>query len=1369
MDKILAMLFACSIVLAGCMDLTDDEVEKIVDEIVEIPGCNADETAYNYDKDDSNNNACLTEMVLKGSVTNFINLLDNGPGPDEMMGMSMEGSGSMEGQNLDWTSVSVSSPTGQYMSFELNMGMPVWSQSQLITSASDGTTLMQVDYNGAQMLMNSATDFSSFNSIDMNDDDGNDDTSDDTFDNDVDWNTFPYCEWEGEDTDTRWYCSEDNQDGTDGFDDWWYLCELDSLNGMWYCSDDFGQSPNWANTANDTRHLGAVVDDDSVMGDDGTDDMDLPSVEIPDGFDPSTALFEAGLATDSGYSFSTTLNDGMGYSLTMTFALGMDFKVKSLNMVETMGEETTTSSVTILDDITSMKYLDIDYTLPYHALPFTVSLIDQNYGEVMWMCDDGQEIQEDWVNDGYEDCQDGSDEFSHDDGHADDGDMSGEEGDGGDDSDDQSDYPNNQEDCEAAGGLWLTEEWESEDDMESGSDGTTMNSESYCDLSGNDIASEEDMFAGMDVSLDWFDLMLSNITAWGADSDRPADDMETMNLYWMNNSLYHIEEMEVDSDCDGIHNSEDNTCTTALGINVTESDSNMMIWSYDESFEISDVKVLYAYNHDTDSGIMVGIVLNETDDDMFLCDNGDEIDYAYYDDGNDDCGDWSDEPNHEDDGPDDHGDEVSEDTEDFMDIADDDADGMLSLDEWIDFWNETNNDEFGEGLSQDDIDAFTELFEGYDYDYTDELDLNELEDLLTSIMGSDDDQGSNSTGTNAEALTFAQDYVDTESGYHNQPGFELANVFNLAVESDGENVTGGLGGDSSEECGMNWPSDNYHIAIYSFVSEYVLVEGSAIGCFLDDANLDQTYGYVAEDMENEWFNTDVERTFTCDNGDEILFSDVNNGFQDCYEDGADEQQYDSNNNPINSFDCDDGSQVWIYQVNDDVEDCSMGEDESIEDSDDDSEEPENFACYDTIMEEYDYVRNLTDCEDNGFIWMNLNDDHNENGIVDDEEFLCDNGNIIHDDLVNNENDDCGDGSDEYSDDGNGDDDQGDDESEEWRYDCLYFVDAGSTVYDDNGDASFNDSWISDELNYLSSLCGTVVEEPDMYQINEDEAGDGNITLTEATDYFAYEDDEDWMTFIHSAFMCSDYNADSMLDLVEFSSFYSFISPEENIAMLLCEMDLDQSGEVSPNEFGLWKNQSNQMSDEDWNDFLSGWYTIDTDNSGGLNAVELAEMLSSDDDDEINEENESDVENDREGLYAWIITNSQDMPMEGTFSDYSIVLAQCTMEDTEDSDSMAMDLDNTPTMDCSEDVMKLSIADAMADNAAITFYDADESGTVSEGDVIMVNNDTGDWNTVRLHSSSANAYSDENPMMAPGFTGALGMLALLGAALLTRRD
>ena len=77
MKKILAVLFACSIVLAGCMDLTDEDIDKIVDDILEIPGCNADETAYNYDVNATNNNACLTEMVLKNSIADFITLMDN--------------------------------------------------------------------------------------------------------------------------------------------------------------------------------------------------------------------------------------------------------------------------------------------------------------------------------------------------------------------------------------------------------------------------------------------------------------------------------------------------------------------------------------------------------------------------------------------------------------------------------------------------------------------------------------------------------------------------------------------------------------------------------------------------------------------------------------------------------------------------------------------------------------------------------------------------------------------------------------------------------------------------------------------------------------------------------------------------------------------------------------------------------------------------------------------------------------------------------------------------------------------------------------------------------------------------------------------
>ncbi|MDG1549493.1 MAG: hypothetical protein P8Q94_05525, partial [Candidatus Poseidoniaceae archaeon] len=286
MKKILAVLFACSIVLAGCMDLTDEDIDSIVDAIVEIPGCNADETAYNYDKNATNNNACLTEMVLKNSIADFITLMDNGPSADQTMGMTMEGTDdSWQDQQLNWVSVNAYSPNGVYTSMEIdNSGFTMWSQSQLITAAEDGTTLIQVDWNGERMLMNSATQYSTWNSMDMDDDDD----------------------------------------------------DMDMNNNM-------------------------------VMG-----DMETPEVEIPDTFDPSTALFEAGLATDNGYAFSTIMDDGMGYSMTMTFTLGMDLVVNSMTLTETMGDESSTSSITMLGDYALRGYLTIstDTTIPYQALPF---------------------------------------------------------------------------------------------------------------------------------------------------------------------------------------------------------------------------------------------------------------------------------------------------------------------------------------------------------------------------------------------------------------------------------------------------------------------------------------------------------------------------------------------------------------------------------------------------------------------------------------------------------------------------------------------------------------------------------------------------------------------------------------------------------------------------------------------------------------------------------------------------------------------------------------------------------------------------------------------------------------------------------------
>ena len=52
-------------------------------------------------------------------------------------------------------------------------------------------------------------------------------------------------------------------------------------------------------------------------------------------------------------------------------------------------------------------YLDID------ELSNWIESMDDNE-EDMWMCDNGEEIPEDWVNDGMEDCSDGSDEYDND-------------------------------------------------------------------------------------------------------------------------------------------------------------------------------------------------------------------------------------------------------------------------------------------------------------------------------------------------------------------------------------------------------------------------------------------------------------------------------------------------------------------------------------------------------------------------------------------------------------------------------------------------------------------------------------------------------------------------------------------------------------------------------------------------------------------------------------------------------------------------------------------------------------------------------------------------------------------------------------------
>jgi hypothetical protein len=150
--------------------------------------------------------------------------------------------------------------------------------------------------------------------------------------------------------------------------------------------------------------------------------------------------------------------------------------------------------------------------------------------------------------------------------------------------------------------------------------------------------------------------------------------------------------------------------------------------------------------------------------------------------------------------------------------------------------------------------------------------------------------------------------------------------------------------------------------------------------------------------------------------------------------------------------------------------------------------------------------------------------------------------------------------------------------------------------------------------------------------------------------------------------------------------------------------------------------------------------------------------------------------------TFTVTSDAEFAFAGSFEDYSIVLANC-VEETDDM--------GETTLTCDEDNSTMfSLVDSSTegrDNGSShrftkrclsfedidggeCFTDSDSSGTLTNGDVIMIDGNTSvEWTHVRLHSTSADAYSDENPMLTPGFTTVLGVLSLMGAAMIGRRD
>ena len=156
---------------------------------------------------------------------------------------------------------------------------------------------------------------------------------------------------------------------------------------------------------------------------------------------------------------------------------------------------------------------------------------------------------------------------------------------------------------------------------------------------------------------------------------------------------------------------------------------------------------------------------------------------------------------------------------------------------------------------------------------------------------------------------------------------------------------------------------------------------------------------------------------------------------------------------------------------------------------------------------------------------------------------------------------------------------------------------------------------------------------------------------------------------------------------------------------------------------------------------------DSDDDGGM------DMGDSDDDGGMDM-------GDSDEIIMYITTSDMYYPFEGDMSDYKIELASCDYD---------YDMETGEETSTCTSVISVAIADAGM-NSDVMFHDADSTGTISDGDMIHIGETDVEWDEVRLYSISADAYSDENPMHdAPGFTGLIGMLALLGAAFVRRNE